>query len=220
MNRSAATRQGALEGGLQVAIGWLLVTAVTLTVLVGCTSEPTATDPPGERGAMAGPSGSSTPSTDGTVTVDEWAQGFCRGFTRWLEQVSAAGEALPSMIVPGDLPGARDAIAQLFDDVATGTEEFTKTLEGGDPPAISRGDEFESALVSRFEQFGRAMSSASDAAGAVATSDPVEFQNKVTELVATFQSEIATVSTSFAEIDDQFPDRRLAAAVSKECSFG
>ena len=220
MNRSAAIRQGTLEARSHAAIGWLLVTALTMALMVGCTSEPTATDPPGQRDSVVGPSGSSPPSTNGTVAVDEWAQGFCRGFTQWLQQMSAAGEALPSMIVPGDLPGARDAIAQLFEDVATGTEEFTETLERGDPPAISRGDEFESALVSRFEQFCRAISSASEAAGAVDTSDPIEFQNKVTELVATFQSEIAAVSTSFTEIDDRFPDRRLAAAVSKECSIG
>ena len=162
--------------------------------------------------------GSDEPSGD-LVSVDKWATEFCGNFEGWLDAVKAAGESVGAGLTPGDIEGAKTAIVGLFDNVASETNDLIGAIEQGGAPDIDNGEDFLDELLAKFEAFHSAIASASSDAKAVSTSDPAEFEAKITELVSTFQTETEAVGNSFAELDALYPDEDFQDAMSDACTF-
>lgn len=208
----------------------LFVLVVLLTVVAGACGS--SDEDRSDRGATEpadriGGEGSTTdvappsPGDEGSdpVAVSDWADHFCGAFQAWLDGVDAAGTDLTASIDPGNIENAKAAIVGLFDDVADQTETLVEELGNGGAPDIDDGGRFLSELVGRFEDFHAAITDARTEAAAVDTTDPVRFQATVTELVATFQAETESVSTSFSELDATYADVDLNAALASSCSF-
>ncbi len=184
------------------------------------TSEPSSTTVDGSTDADADDTTTTTEDVGGDlVGVDDWAEGFCGSFESWLEGITASGEGLQDSIAPGDLDGAKVAIVGLFGDVADQTRELIDEIEVIGAPDIDDGEEFLADLLGRFEAFHAAIEAALSDAEAVSTTDPASFQATITELLATFQTETEAVGNSFAELDAQYGNAELDAAVTSACSF-
>lgn len=158
------------------------------------------------------------PSGD-LVEVEAWAAEFCGNFEAWLNGITASGESVGDAITPGDLEGAKTAIVGLFDDVSGQTETLIGQLEAGGAPDIDDGEAFLDDLLGKFEDFHAAIETAKSEAEGVSTADPAAFQATITELVSTFQTETQTVGDSFSELDAEYGDLELDAAVRDACTF-
>lgn len=153
------------------------------------------------------------------VDVEDWAVEFCGNFETWLDGITASGDTVGDAITPGDLEGAKTAIVGLFDDVSGQTRTLIDAIEAGGAPDIDDGEDFLADLIGKFEDFHTAIEDAKAEAEGVSTADPTAFQATITELVSTFQTETQTVGNSFSELDAEYGDADLDAAVRDACTF-
>lgn len=161
----------------------------------------------------------SGPGSGDLVAVEVWADGFCGSFEGWLNGVNTLAEGLQSAIVPGDLEGAKTAIVGLFTDVSSLTGTMIDEVDALGAPDIDDGESFHEALLGKFEEFRASIETARGQAEAASTADPATFQTTISDLVATFQAETQSVGNSFSELDSQYGDAALDAAMSDSCSF-
>lgn len=153
------------------------------------------------------------------VAVTAWADGFCTSFSDWLDEIKAASSDVGTKITPGDIAGAKAAIADLFDSASSSTQNLIASMEDAGSPDIDNGDQLVQDLIAKFQAFDDAAQAAKSDTEALATTDATKFQSDAQELTTRFQTDVNTVADSFAEIDTKYPSKELNAALSSSCNF-
>ncbi|MEO6628595.1 MAG: hypothetical protein ABIP03_08500 [Aquihabitans sp.] len=162
-----------------------------------------------------------TTTEKGTDAVDvkKWAQGFCGSFENWLGDVKQAGSSVGDSIQPGDVPGAKAAIVNMFATVSDDTRSLIDSLEGGGFPDIDNGDDFTDELIGKFQEFDDAIVTAKGEAEGLPLDNPTAFKTEVDALVATFTSETESVGASFGQLDTKYQSAELNAALTESCNL-
>jgi hypothetical protein len=154
-----------------------------------------------------------------TVEVAEWADSFCGSFSTWLDEIQTASSDVGSDITPGDMDGAKTAIANLFGSASDATQTLMSEIEDAGDPDIEDGDQLVDDLIEKFQGFDDAAQDAKADAEALTTDDVAAFQSDATELTDRFQAEVEKVADSFSEIDAKYPSPELNDELSSACNF-
>ncbi len=202
-----------------------LVTALALTATVSCGASDgdAADDPTTPTGAEAS---TTTTEADETTTepevegvdLEEWAVGFCADFEGWLAAIEETSTGVGDGIEASNLNGRKTALVEMFEASSALTDDLIAAVEDGGAPAIEDGEELVDDLVGKFEAFGTAIASAQTEAEALATGARPAFEAEVRALQASYADEVTKVGESFAELDEDYPDPELSAALSEACS--
>ena len=160
-----------------------------------------------------------TEAESDAVEVADWADSFCGSFGAWLDEIEAASSGVGSDVTPGDLDGAKTAIADLFGSASEATQTLISEIESAGAPDIEDGDQLVADLTEKFQGFDEAAQAAQADAEALATDDVAQFQTDATELTTRFQDEVQEVADSFSEIDAKYPSPELNEELNSACDF-
>ncbi|MCU1369170.1 MAG: hypothetical protein JWO77_364 [Ilumatobacteraceae bacterium] len=203
----------------------IVAVAAAITLLGACgasggsdASDTKATTTVAEKEAATTTTTEAEPAGD-TVEVAEWADSFCGTFSTWLSEIEDASNRVGTDITPGDVEGAKTAIADLFGTASTATQTLIGDLESAGAPDIEDGDQLVADLVEKFEAFDAAAQDAKADSEALSTDDATAFQADAEELTTRFQDEVNTVADSFGEIDTKYPSQELNDELTSACDF-
>jgi hypothetical protein len=160
-----------------------------------------------------------TEADSDTVEVSEWAASFCGSFDTWLGEIEDASSSVGDNITPGDVEGAKDAIAGLFGTASDATQTLIAEMEAAGAPDIEDGDQLVEDLIEKFNAFDEAALDAKADSEALSTDDLTAFQADAEALTTRFQDEVNTVADSFSEIDADYPSQELNEELNSACNF-
>ncbi|QXC62038.1 hypothetical protein KSP35_04280 [Aquihabitans sp. G128] len=187
-------------------------------VAAACTSGTGSEAAPSSTTRLA----TTTTTTDGhpadAVPIDRWATGFCSAFGAWSVKVAQAGAGVAGSVDPGDVPGAKAAIEDLFARAERDTDALLAELRRGGVPDVVDGDALVDDLADRFTDYRQAIADAGKTAAALPTDDADAFQRQVAALVSGVEAQLTEVGRSFERIDAKYPSPELRAALEARCS--
>lgn len=188
-----------------------------VTASLGCSGE----RPTFEQGpdATLGRSTTTGAPRPGTVVVEDWAEQFCTGFRAWQREAAEAGEELADAIADTSDPvEVRDSLVALLDHLAAGTEDLATDVRSGSVPDVDDGTSLIEALATRLDELASTFRGYRDQAEAIDVTDPDTFQADVDQVIEEMGAGQDQIAQGFEEIDRDFPDPVLQAALRRSCA--
>lgn len=172
--------------------------------------------------AASEPTEATTSTTEapapGTVSLDEWAAGFCGAFADWTTAIEDLGTASKDDIAAATTPaGAKEAVVATFEGATTLTDDLIEAVTSQDPPDMEDGEGMVAAFAEKFQEFVDVTEASQTRAEAV-DAEASDFSEQVKTIYTDFENDFASIGNSFGEIDQEYPDPEFQAALSDACS--
>jgi len=160
-----------------------------------------------------------TTTTEAGVAVDEWATTFCGSLGTWLDEIQKASDEAGNDVKVGDVPSLQTAVSDLYGTMSSATKTLIEDVSAEGAPDIEDGEDFQAALLGKFQDVDQAALEVQEEIGTLPTDDIATFQSKVDELGTGFQAKVEEASQAIEALGTTYPSAELSDAIASSCTF-
>lgn len=146
-----------------------------------------------------------------------WAADVCAALAAWQETLQEQAQSLTQEVLEASGPeDAKDRIAVFLDDVIEDTDAMIGEFDEAGVPAVDQGDELRDDFRAGLDQMRGAFQEAREQVDDVPTDDPQAFQEQLTEIGTSLQSQGETIGQTMQNLDETYDADELNQAFEED----
>jgi hypothetical protein len=147
------------------------------------------------------------------VEPEAWAADVCGALASWQQTLQDKAQTLTQEVLGASSPeAAKEEIGVFLDDVIADTETMIESFDDAGVPALEQGDELRNDFRAGLEQMLDAFESARVQVEDVPTDDPQAFQEQLTEIGTSLQTQGESIGETMESLDEKYDADELNQA--------